>query len=631
MAKKYNPENRAWSEIDNEYTAQTGYELHDALFTHVRALEEDQKGIHLQNIYNSRLYSNRDPLMFDWNSEQHSNFVPIAKNYENLIQFTCDTLVARLGANKPKATVYTRGADFSTYLRGRQLDKYLWAEFISLDIHRKVRRMFLDALVCGTGFLKIGILNDELCVERVCPDEIIVDQRECLNDTKPMQMFHRRLVPRQTLAKMYPRYKDEIYKAQGKNFQYVSYRSPSAEQVVVIEAYKLPTTPTSGDGKYSCAIENCTLYSEEYTDTEFPYIEYRWADPLQGYYGRSLVSDIIFYQIRHNELNDDIQSGQNTMCVPRIFVEQGSGIVGTEFDNQIGKVYTYRGTIPEVVTWSAFNTELYEERERNKAACLEFAALSQLMTSGKLPQQARLDSSEALREYNAITDDRFNDKAQDLEQVIINVARRICKVSAKLYAGKKEKFVNYISNNLVEQIHWSEVEMEADKYVLQISASSIVNMTPAARRDKLNTWFDKGLITAEQFMSWSGEPDLEHIVQLSSSGREYTEFMIDSMLRGEYQSPDVHMNLTSALNIVNDTYLYIRQIKTTPPEVLEIFRDWMVSAENLLNPEQEPQMVEPVQPGMMGQVDPMTGMPIEPPMSIPVMQPVGPMNPQMMM
>src|SRR5262245_37103910 len=125
--------------------------IHERLFQHVRQLEDDQNDIHIQNILHAKLYTNRELMAFSWNSPFHAHFRPLNANLENGIQSVCDTLESRIGTIRPKATIVSRGAEFNVYLKARRLDRFLWGEFVYLDIHCKMRRVFLDACIYGTG------------------------------------------------------------------------------------------------------------------------------------------------------------------------------------------------------------------------------------------------------------------------------------------------------------------------------------------------------------------------------------------------------------------------------------------------------------------------------------------------
>lgn len=605
-------------------------------FQHVRALEEDQVDIHLMNLLNSRLYYNREPLMFAWDQDFVQHFRPLNANSENCMQSVCDTLVSRLGTQKSKATIFTRGAEFDVYLKGRQLDKYLWGEFQGLNVHAKQRKWVLDAMVCGTGVLKVGIDWDaaETCVENVNPDEIIVDQRECASGGLPYTLFHRRLVSKTWVERKFGKNKDLIRKIRDtkRDHRYTSYRTPAKDQLVLIEAWKRPTLPGGDDGLHTISIADTELFHEKWDRDDFPFVFLKWAD-APGFYGRSLVSDLLGMQIRLNKLNEAIEWGQDVMCVPRVFIDQGTQVLDTRLDNQIGKVVRFRGTVPEAITWNAFHAEMYNERDRVRQSMFEFAGVSVMSAQNKLPDQMRMDSSEAIREVSAHEDERFNDKAQAIEEGTLEIARKLIQCAAELYtSGKKNRSVTFRSGNLVEQIEWKDVDMEADKYVMQISASSVLNLTPAARRDKLNMWFANGIISPQKFMALSGEPDLEHMSELQGAPAEHTEWQISRMLAGEAQTPDPNGDLVEAVLTVNRTYLHLCTLKKVPRRTKMLFQNWLLTAEHLMNqPAPQPEVMMPPGPPP---VDPsMAGPPMAGPMDPSMMGPaplVGPGGPAMM-
>jgi hypothetical protein len=618
-----------WWDLPSEDDGSGRTLKHQALMSHVRALEEEQLDVTFMNTLNARLYSNREPMRFAWNSTLLSSVRPLSSNEDNVVQAVVDTLVARIGSMKPKATVYTRGADFKVYRRGRNLDKYLWGEFQHLGIHRLGRRVFRDALIYGTGFLKLFTANGKIKAERVNPDEVVVDQRECVSDEYPLQIHHRRLMSRLALIKKFPKHADAIKAAQSEGFQYTSYRTPSDEQIVVVESWRMGV-------EHTIAIENATLFTEAYRHDRAPFVILKWSDNLSGFYGRSVVSDLIGYQIRLNKLNVAIDSGQDVMCVPRVFINQGSEILDTRLDDQIGKVVRGRwtpGDPPQAITWTAFNAEIYNERERLWLRAHESQGVSEKASMNKLPTQARLDSSEALREVNAQEDERFNDKVQGVEEWYLDIARELIRLSADLYKNQDVKpSTAWRSGNLVQQIDWADCDLEKDKYVLQISASSVLNMTPAARKDKLAFWLDRQLIGPEQFKAWSGEPDLEALSQLEAATHDALMADIDAMLDGYTdRGPDPHMNLAYAIQLVNGTYLHIKSLEA-PERIQAIFRTWLLTAEALVN-QPVPAAPGPMAPGaipgdMNGAAPQFAGMPGPPGMGVPPMvQRPGEMSP----
>ncbi len=617
-----------------------GDECHNRLFTHVKALEETQEDVHTQNVLNAQLYTNREPMAWGWHETGAVTFRPLNANLENIIQSVIDTVISMLGKNRPKATPVARGADFDVYLRTRLLDRYLWGEFLSQKIWDKGILCLSDALVYGTGFLKIGIEEGEIYTERVNPDEIVVDQRACVSSPEPMELFQRKLVSRLWLLQTYGTDDERrrlIEECQRKQFQYTSYRTPLEDQIVVLEAWKLPTNASSSDGKHVIAIENLVLLEESYSRKRFPFVTLRYRPPIAGgYYGHSAVEDLTGYQIRQNELNDDIRLGQHIMCTPQIWMQQGSAIVKSQLDTTMGKIITVRGPTPEPKVWSAFSPEIYNERDRNAAAAYRFFGVSEMSSQSKLPDGARLDSSEAIREATSVDESRLSRLSMALENFYIEIAEHDVELSADLYRNKSINRKQFFrSRYLIQQIDWDDVDMEADKYVLQISASSILNMTPAARKDKLNEWAAAGVITQQEYKAWSGEPDLEHAADLMAAPKDYIEFTIDKLLKGESCTPDPLMDLQLAFRTVHDTYQHLASLEDDEDngdleDILQNFRDYLELLQGILNPPPEPAPPpmpgDPMAPAPPMGGDPMSGIPPGPGMA--PEQPV-PMDPMM--
>lgn len=584
--------------------------VHSKVFPHVKALEQDQRDVGIMNTLNSKLYSNRESMTFaQENHSLSSNLRPLSNNLENVIQSVVSTLVSKIGANKAKASIISRGGDFSVFLKSRQLDRFLWAEFVHHGVHKKLARCFKDACIYGTGFLKIDMDGGEIYCERVHPSEMVVDQRECVSNEEPTQYHQRKLVSKLWLKKTYAskgkkNYKhiarliDELEDVDG---QYTNYMSAGTKQVLIIESWKMATRPGADDGRHTICIENYTLVDEPYRRERPPFVIQKWEEPESGFYGRSLVGDLIGYQIRLNDLNEVIKYGQDIMCVPRLLIEQGSGVQIQQLDNNAGKAIKFRGTKPEAITWDAFGPEIYNERDRIKTSAFEFAGISQLSAQGALPKQARLDSSEALREYNAIEDTRFNDKTQAYEEASKQTASHLIELNvAKYKTLRKSTKRTFRMGNLVEQIDWKDINMKRDMYVLEIGASSVVNMTPAARKDILNSWLAGGIITPDQYKAWSGHEDLERLSDTMSAGKDYIMYQMDRMLKNKPVTPDPNMNIAEGLGTVLNTYQHLCTLDTPEP-VLTKFRNWLLAAKEILSPTPEP----PGPQDMMGAGPPM--------------------------
>jgi hypothetical protein len=603
--------------------------VHNKLFPHLKQLEHDQRDVQIVNKLNAKLYSNRESMSYAQDDDFGQNIRPLSMNLENVIQSVVGTLVSKIGSNRPKASIISRGGDFSVFLKSRQLDRFLWAEFVHQGIHKKLERCFKDACIYGTGFLKVDSDGGDVYTERVHPSEIVVDQRECISNEMPMVMHQRKLVSKLWLRKTYGQKGKKGWKEvlrrirdlETKDHLYTNYTGGGADQVVVLESWKLATRDGAADGRHTICIENYTLLDEPYTRSRFPFVIQKWEEPENGFYGRALVGDLVGYQIRLNDLNETIRLGQDLMCVPRILVEQGSGVQLQQLDNHMAKAIKYRGTKPEAITWGGLNAEIYGERDRIRASAFEFAGLNQMTATGKLPSQFRADSSEAIRELNATEDSRFNDKTQNYETATKEVASHLIELYASKFKDTKvSQSRTFRLGNLAQQIEWKDVDMSRDKYVLEIGASSILNMTPAARKDVLNSWLAGGIITPDQYKAWSGQEDLERLADMMSASKDYIEYQMDRMLKGEAVTPDPNMNIALGVPTVLDMYQHLCTLDC-PENIKSHFRNWLVVAKNLLQPPAPPMQapMAPMGPEAMMPPGPPMGMPQEgmaPPMPV---------------
>lgn len=559
-------------------------DVHEHLFDHVRGIEENQYAIHKQTFINAALYCQRDLPGLDWTSyqERPTTYGVKSTSTENLTSSVINTVCALISKNKPKPTPVLKDADFSVEMIGRQLDRYLYGEFQQQDIWEKGQKVFNDACWAPVAALKIFIDNDEICTERVLPDEIVVDQREAIYG-EPFTMYQRKLVPRVVLMWMFPDRAYEIEKAQSaSDFAYTSYRSPKSENIVVIEGYK--RAAYGQPGRRSIVIDGATLVDEVYSRKCFPYVVARWEELPAGFYGKPLVEELIPFQLRLNELNRMIRQAQDVMCYPRIFVDGASKVIKSHLDAEVGRLIQYRGKLPEVMTWPAVSPEIYAERERIRNSAFEYAGISQLSAQAKLPDNARLDSSKALREMNLIENQRFSLQAQRYEKFFLEVAEHIVELSAELYASGVDRSVKFHNRNLIDEIAWSEVAdlVENKQYVLQIEASSIMNMSPAARMDELDSLAFRGLIDTAEYKSNLGHPDIEEIQSLASVARDDLKATIEQLDRGEFPQPDPLQDLNVGIPFVHLTYLK-RKRQKAPEDILQGYRDWIAIAQGIMD------------------------------------------------
>lgn len=592
----------------------------NSLINQARALENIQREVHEQNLWSAQLYSNRELAAFDWGNSAlyRASLAPVSRTGENLVLMVVDTLVSQVGKNRPKARPQTRGASWKLRQQARRLDKFLYGEFIRNRVYEKGKQVFRDACIFGFGALHVCVDDGQLRIERVFPDELIVDQMEVVAAGRPRHWYRRRVLPTEVVAATYGTGEtyDELVRdleTVSRTTDYVDYRVVGAGYVVVVEGIQLAQDGKSG--RRVVAAQNKLLVDEPYTLEVPPFVLYRWQEPLSGFYSSSAVEQTLSYQIRLNEINDVIRDAQDLMGRPRILIHEGSRVSPLEIDNMVARFIKYTGVAPEAVTWPAISAELYNERDRQVRICLEQFGISALASKVTPPASARFDSSAAFREFNAIQDDRLSDPAQRFERFYLDLAESMIRVLGDSEANPTTTWVSGGKQGQVETITWKEIDLDSNAYVLQLEATSVFDSTPAALRDELEKQLGMGLITPEEYRLQLSHPDDHSELALQAAAASDIRRVIELLEDGEYESPTPIQDLVNGVQMVSLAALNLRQYEDIPPEIHLNFLNWVTEARNILEIGTQPPpnlAAEPPEPSAMvpglGMPDPAMGM-----------------------
>jgi hypothetical protein len=554
----------------------------NSLIATARNLENLQREVHEQNLFSAQLYSNRELAAFDWgtNNLYRASLAPVSRTGENLVLMVVDTLVSQVGKNRPKAKPQTRGASWKLRQAAKRLDKFLYGEFVRNRVWDIGKRVFRDGCVFSFGAAYPYMDDDRLRVERVFPDEILVDQMEVAACGRARHWYRRRVLPKEVAAVMFGCSIEDLETEIDSSPQYLEWRKVGKSYCVVVEGWQC----ARGDkpGVYVAATHNKILKSKPYTLEEGPFVTWQYSDPLSGFFSPSAVEQAIPYQIRLNEINDVIRDAQDLMGRPRLLIHEGSRVNPLEIDNMVGRFVKYTGVKPEAVTWPAINAEIYNERDRLVRVCLEQFGLSQLSSKQALPAQARLDSAPALNMATEIQDGRLGDLVQRYERFYLNLAEQMIRVVQASGENPKTTWVSGGRKGMVEEICWDEIDLDENAYVLQLEAASSFSQTPAAIRDDLEKQLATGLISPETYRLELCDPDSESELVLAAAAADDIRRVIDLLEEGEWEDPEPIQDLVNGVQTVSLAALHLKKYKDVPDTVKINFADWLTAARNIL-------------------------------------------------
>lgn len=505
----------------------------------------------------------------------------------NVVKSAIDSFVAKIGTQRAAPRPMTQGGNPSLRRKAKLLERFLQAQFRISDLYDHLTRMVLDSCVMGTGVLHPYQEEGKICVDRVHPSEVFVDAFEAMY-RKPRQIIRRRYVSRSVLKELYGKKKwdiiDAIDRASFGDFGEPEDRidlpfDPQSDQVMVLEAWHLPSGPNADDGAYAVVVETGELYWEEYTNHYLPFIFFRWSEPLEGFWGTGAAEELNGIQVEINRLLVKIQSIFHLLAVPRIFVNAASKFQKAHFDNKIGAFIPYQGAPPVVHVAQSVHPEVFQHLDRLYNRAFEIVGVPQLGARGQNPLSGDV-SGVALSTYHDLETERFKDKAQRLEKVVLEASKHLIGLAKEIggdFAAPATR-----DKNTIDWIRWSEISMEEDEYILQIFPVSSLPSTPAGRLQSVIQMLNAQLVTLEQGKKLLDFPDLEAEMALDRAANDLIDAIIEQMLdEGVYTPPEPFMDLQLCLKKAQ--FWYNKALRERVEEDrLELLRRFMVATRRLM-------------------------------------------------
>lgn len=531
-------------------------ELAESLFGVVKYLKEQQNWRQHQAALYARLYSNL-PI---WNylginlSKLNVQYrFPNERPTMNVIQSCIDALVSRMTQSKPKPMFLTEGGDYTRRTQSKQLNQFSEGEFYQLKAYAMGEQILRDALILGDGVDKIypDYQAKKVCSERVLETEIFVDEQDGMYGN-PRQLHQLKITDRDVLAEMYPDYEAKVMLAQPAYIDSSTQsRDTIASQIMVCESWHLPSGDGADDGRHIIAIDSAILFDEQWTEDDFPFVRLPYAPRTLGYWAQGLPEQLMGIQNEVNRLLYTIQMSLHLCGIPKWLVEDGSKIVSSHLNNQIGGIIKYQGTPPQLEVAQCVPAELYQQLDRLVQYAYQQSGISQMSAASQKP--AGLNSGAALREYDDLQSDRFAYLSQRYEQYYIQKSLKIYRAAKKI----KEKFGKYETIYPGKEGLFSIdfPEIEEDDFVIQVFPTSALSKNPAERKQEIIDLMQGGLIDPTEGRRLLDYPDLQQEEDLLNAPEERILKILDEIVeKGKFTPPDPFMDLQKAKTLVLQYY-----------------------------------------------------------------------------
>lgn len=547
-------------------------------------IRADSGRIDSYNTY-AKLYGTYTPTF--WNGYQLANTgkptAPIRDRLTyNIVQSCIDTLTSRIAQNKPKPMFLTQAGDSKLQRKAKKLDQFCYGLFYENGMYQMGPKAFRDACVFGEGIMHVYQEGGKVKYERVLPYEILVDYLEShYGPESTKSLFRIKNIDRTELMQAFPESAEDIMKmANTSTFISANNRSV-ADTVTVVEAWRLPV----GDkpGRHAIVTETAILENEDYEDDFFPFAVQRYSSRLYGFYAQGMAEQLVPLQVEINRTLISIQRSLYLGGTHKIFVKAGSKVIKSHFDNMIGTILEYAGdTAPQYVVPQLVQPEIYNHLESMIKKGYELPGVSQLSAANQKP--AGLDSGKALRTYDDIQVQRFQTVAQSYEQFFVDLAKISVSVAKKAYGEDKSFSVKVPGKRFIQEIKWSEVDMDEDEFQLQIYPVSKLPSDPEGRLATIQEMMGAGLLSPEAGRRLLDYPDIEAEENLANATSDYLHRILDEIVEeGKFTAPEPFDRLDEARRLALEYYAQ-GKLNNLKEERLELLRKFLKQIDMLAPP-----------------------------------------------
>jgi hypothetical protein len=572
------------AEMSQWWLAGNDREVCNQLIATAAFLKENQQYRQRHTAVYARLYGNQSLFSFIGANvskiDQSANALPLDRPTFNLVQSAVDTLISKISQSRPAPVFLTDNGDYRQRNLAKKLNNFILGEFYQTKAYDKAATMLRDCLVTGDGVLKVYRGPDnKVAIDRVLNTEILVDPNEAIYG-EPRQMYQLKLVDRKVLMDQAPKYRKAIETAE-KAFPDNSADSSKtvSDLVMVVEGWRLPSGPGAKDGRHTIACSSGIIFDEKWTKDKFPFVFLKYSSRLLGFWAQGLAEQLMGTQLEINSILYTISKSIRLVGVPRVFVEAGSKIVKAHLNNDVGAIVEYRGTPPTYSVAPCVPAEMYEQLQRLIDYGYRQSGVSSLDAGAQKP--AGLNSGEAIRSYDDISNDRFNSLSRKYDNVFVDLAYQVIEQAQEIAEDTGSYSTVYPNKNGTKEIDLPEADLINDPFVIQCFNMSSLPRDPAGRKQTVTDMVQSGMITLKEGRRLLDYPDLEQIDKLDNASEERIFQILDKIIEeGEYTPPDSFMDLQLANDLAVKYYNLYSAAKLEPEKEQQL-RDFFAQVQAL--------------------------------------------------
>lgn len=478
----------------------------------------------------------------------------------NVVKAVVQTIQAQTIRGKVRPMFLTSGADWAKQRQIKRVDAFAQGAMYHAQVDRLAPELSLHALVAGTGIGKVTCGEDgRPALDVVLPQELLYDPIDGAR-RNPRCLYHVRPVARDALLE-HPAFagKADLLKGAGNpelSPACSAWRDALVDQVTVVEAWRLPSSPDADNGRHIIALDNGTLVDEPWCQAAHPFVFLRWDQRVAGFLGVGIAQDLRAVQLEINRLLLCIQE-QMLRAGPKVFVARGSGV--NPADLAVGRIWDiieYTGQEPKMAVFATVAPEMFAQVDRLYQRAFDITGVSQQSSRGEKP--AGVTSGVAIQTTTDLQTGRLVGYSQAYESLHVDIATAFLDTAMAWCEGGGESDVRDVSftypatgrggRQYLGQVSAKEIKLARDEYVCEVWPTSKLAQAPGARLEQIGLLLDKQMLSPPEGRQLLDFPDLQRANSLAYAPLDAVSEAIDDMLEdGEPRLPAPWTDLSIAV------------------------------------------------------------------------------------
>ena len=466
----------------------------------------------------------------------------------NVCRSVVDTAVSLMARVKTKATVVTIDGDWGLRRKARQVDMFARGHLAEAEWYERQPQVACDAMVGDIGLVATSFEGGKVVTERVPQWEIAVPTTQARTG-RPLEYFRARPVDRNALEawalndewapdlRHKERMKDAIRsgpvpRAEDMFVQIDDGTGSGRDMIMRWDAWRLGTN--GKPGRHVVFVDGATLRDEEWDTERAPVRPFYWNTPLIGFFGTGIIEMIFGIQQELNYTASAIRDAHHLVGKGRWFIPRTARVNEQHLkDNRVTAFTYFDGSAPpQYVSTHPVSAEMYRELENLARRAYEQSGVNQMVAQAE--KASGVTSGIAIKRTQDLQSRRFADAQNRYEQLTLGVIDDAIDEARRALSKHGAYKVKAVGSNGVTLVDMKAIDLERDKYVLQIMPTNALSDEPAQRIDDVLTLTSLNVISdQQQLLELLQIPDTEGFVKVKTAPLRYATWLIEKLYQGE--------------------------------------------------------------------------------------------------